>query len=296
MKLTKPILVSGASGLLGSKVCSNLKKEARRVVEIGRAPELRVHGDLERIHYDFENSTNVSLPDLPIDTIIHLAQSREYSSFPEQTESVVGVNIWSTAKLLDFAVRSRARSFLLASSGAVYCPSDLPLNESSPLQLDPPNSFYSASKISAEMLAASYSEIFKVTILRYFFIYGPGQNEGKIIPRLIRKVIEGEEIEINCDGGPTIAPIFVDDAARLTLRAVREGISGSANVAGAESFTIQEVANLIGKKVGAEPVFKKVEGKPKASFIPDISKMISEIGNAQVSLEEGIESVLESTS
>src|SRR2546426_11157922 len=84
-----------------------------------------------------------------VDVIIHLAQSRQFRRFPEQAADIFAVNTAATARLLDFARRAGARSFVYASSGGVYGGSETPLSESAALR---PGNFYAASKTAAELL------------------------------------------------------------------------------------------------------------------------------------------------
>ena len=189
------VLVTGASGLVGSHARAALGAEGHHVVAVGRGGD--VECDLAR-----EVPAVESVGEL--DTVVHLAQSARYKEFPEGVEDVVAVNVAATAGLLDLARRAGARRFVLASTGGVYAPSAGPLHESDPVSAA---GFYPVSKRAAELLARAYDDLLEVVVLRPFFVYGPGQRAGMLVRAMAERVRGGEEIVLQGERGMVFNPV-----------------------------------------------------------------------------------------
>jgi nucleoside-diphosphate-sugar epimerase len=257
-------LVTGASGLLGRRTFELLRSEGANVVAIDRTSL-----DLSR-PIDPE-----ALPE-QVDAVVYLAQSRRFRDFPDGADDVFRVNTAAPLALAAWAHRAGAQNFVYASTGGVYALSAEPLIESSPLA--DPMSFYHASKRSAELLLAPFASHFNVVILRYFFIYGPGQAPAMLVPRLVDSVREGRPISLQGEDGLRLRPIHVDDAARATIAATRLVDSATINVAGPQPMSLREMGKAIAAAVGREPVFEVATGARPASLVADIGAMTRLLG------------------
>jgi nucleoside-diphosphate-sugar epimerase len=217
---------------------------------------------------------------------VHLAQARRHREFPDQAADVFSVNVASTLALLDLARRAGAVRFIYASTGGVYGGDDRPFRES-----DPPCQnlgFYPASKLAGELLVNSYRAYFKTTLCRFFFVYGRGQNESMLMPRLVRSVRSGDPITLQGDDGIRINPIHVTDAVNALARCLTLGGGHEViNIAGGEVLTLRAIADEIGCIVGRVPVFSRVE-QPPTHLVADISKMKQSLGAPRVDLAEGL--------
>lgn len=285
-------VVTGTSGLLGGRLAELLDHEDKNTVSLGRtAPK----HNLKKIHHITSDFSTQGIPNgLPSGaTFIHLAQSRHYSDFPANAKEIFSVNVASTIDLASSALETSAKTFLLASTGGVYRGSLEPLTEDSRVEPQDGLSFYISSKLSAEMLVNGYSDLFNVIIARYFFIYGPGQSGNMLIPRLISKVLRGEEIIVDGTTGVSMNPIFVEDAAQATLRAAAEGLTGILNISGNEIFSLVDIVDLIGDLVGIRPKIKR-SGKPVLhNLVGDNTRMSSSVWEPLVDLRRGIALMLE---
>lgn len=285
-------VVTGTSGLLGGRVAELLDREEKSTVSLGRTAPTH---NLEKIrHITSDFSTQGIANGLPSGaTFIHLAQSRHYSDFPAQAKEIFSVNVASTIALASSALETSAKTFLLASTGGVYRGSLQPLTEDSRVEPQDGLSFYVSSKLSAEMLLNGYSDLFNVIIPRYFFIYGPGQSGNMLVPRLISKVLRGEEIIVDGASGVSVNPIFAEDAAQATLLAAARELTGILNISGNESVTIVDLVDLIGDLVGIRPKIKR-SGKPVLhNLVGDNTKMSSSVWEPLVDLRRGITLTLE---
>lgn len=277
------VLVTGASGLVGSHAVRALASEGHSVVAVGRGAE--VDCDL-----------SVAVPSVDAvgspDAVVHLAQSARYKEFPEGAEDVVAVNVDATARLLDLARRSGARRFVLASTGGVYAPSAGALREDDPVSA---SGFYAASKRAAELLARAYDELLEVVVLRPFFVYGPGQRAGMLVRAMAERVRGGEEIVLQGERGMVFNPIHASDAARAVVAAAC-GVSapGLVNVAGSETTDLLAVVERLGALLGCEPRVRFAD-EVAPVVVADAGVMTSQLGVVpQIGIEEGLASVVQS--
>lgn len=285
-------LVSGTSGLLGKKVVEILLEQNQDVSSIGRSVPSFAKGKVLEIEADFSEKTYTTSGSSIPERVVHLSQSRHYQDFPSRAVDIFDVNLRSTVNLLSSAYTAGSKSFLLASTGGVYRLSGQTLHEDSVLA--PPGSlnYYLATKFAAEAFARTYDELMKVAILRYFFIYGPGQAETMLIPRLVKRVLAGEPVTVDGENGTLVSPIFVDDAAQATVAAAK-GFSGTVNIAGNEEWAIGDIARAIGELAGT-PANVILSGKPVThNLIADASRMRTELHNPTTGLLEGLTQVVE---
>jgi len=285
-------LVSGTSGLLGKKVVEILLEQNEDVSSIGRSMPGFARGKVIEVEADFSKNTFTTSGIRIPETVVHLSQSRHYQEFPNRAVEIFDVNLRSTVDLLASAHAASSKSFLLASTGGVYRPSGRMLHEDSVLA--PPGSlnFYLATKFAAEAFARTYDELMEIAILRYFFIYGPGQAETMLIPRLVNRVLAGEPITVDGENGTLVSPIFVDDAAQATVAAAK-GFSGTVNIAGSEEWAIGDIARAIGRLAGTPAnVIPSGRALPH-NLIADASRMRAELHKPKIGLLEGLARVVE---
>jgi dTDP-glucose 4,6-dehydratase len=118
-------------------------------------------------------------------------------------------------------------------------------NEESTLK---PNSPYSASKASADLLARSYFKTFGLDLIitRSCNNYGPYQHHEKLIPQLISRIQQGKSLPIYGDGLNIREWIHVSDHARAIGLLAVKGTSGDVyNIGSSEEFTNLEIANKL---------------------------------------------------
>jgi nucleoside-diphosphate-sugar epimerase len=199
------------------------------------------------------------------------------------------VNVASTFRLLEYARAAGARSFVLASTGGVYGGGPEPFAEDGPKRI---TGFYPGSKWSAEALVAGYESVLASVVLRFFFVYGPGQA-GMLVPNLIEKVRSGDELTVQGEEGLRINPIHVRDAVEVFEPALDLGRSEIFNVAGEEIVSIRGLIGVIEETLGAEAVIRRTEGEQE-DLIGANEKMKDVLGvTPQVSLADGIRSMVE---
>lgn len=285
------ILITGTNGHLGARAIKELcvENEIHAIVRV--KPKNALSGvTYHTIDLSDDWSSSV-LPD-QIDAVIHLAQSRCFRQFPKQAPDIFQVNVNSTAKLLDYALRAGAKRFVLASTGGLHRPSESMIREYSPI--DPPDgplAYYFRSKHCAELLTHPYKDLINISVLRPFFIYGPGQSPDKLIARLLTSVRDGLQIKLTGSNGLVVNPVFVDDVVGLLCSILDAPGSQTLMVAGPDALSIREIADILGKCIGRAPVYNEIEGNNE-QLIADYRKVQTMLNRPLISFSDGISQLL----
>lgn len=290
MPIKDNILVTGANGLLASRLVHALKEKYEVHALVHKEPQKRIAGVT---YYLVNLSLDWSISRLPKNmyAVLHLAQSSRYKEFPEQALDIFKVNTDSTAKLLDYASRSGVSKFIYFSTGGLYVPGSNFIVESSLLLEYNSLNYHFASKFLGEVLTNTYSSQFIVTIFRPFFIYGKGQRRSMLLPRLVDQIKSGLPIIIEGLEGLRINPIHVDDACNVVLQVVENEHFGLFNLAGPEVLSLKSVSEKIGFKVGKSPKFEYVDKQP-ADLVASTEKISQFLYKPIISLDQGLEDIL----
>ena len=284
----KTALVTGAAGLLGRAVVEQLADSAVEVHALVRDATQAYRDDV--VFHEVDLSAPLVDAALPatVDAIFHLSQAREFRNFPGSASSVFAINVATTAYLLDYAHRVGTSSFVYASSGGVYRGEPATaLTEDSPLQTPAGLGFYLATKLSSEALVASYSALFSTASLRYFFIYGPGQERSMLIPRLYDRVRSGEPLSVQGTDGMRINPVHVRDAAVATVAAASVDSGATINIAGPQTVSLREIGELFGSDLGRDPAFEVADGAP-VDLIASTTRMGELLRTPTVTLRDAL--------
>lgn len=287
------ILVTGASGLIGSHLCKKLLSEGYQVVGLVHK---RANPVLDSL-LD-HNNLNISQGDIreecfiqnlfemyQINTVFHTAAHLPYTF----DNDLVGVNIMGTLALLYSAYRYRVEKFIYASSMAVYSdpPCYLPINEGHPKQ---PSTIYGMTKRAGELSCLDFADSMAVLILRYAGIYGLGSEENRAVNKFIRATLNEEPLIVNGDGSQSSDFVYVDDVVEGTYRAWVQNVSGIYNLGSGQDATILDLAEMIKEIVGSksEIVCNGDEIDRPFRFFLDISKAEMDFGYSPRLLKEGL--------
>ncbi len=286
------LLISGGTGFLGQHLLRLLAGE-HVLYALARSVQDRVGS--ERVHWIAQDLTQpLDYQKLPaqIDGVLHLAQSRHYREFPEMVEDILEVNIHGTLRLLEYARKAKAQHFVYASSGGVYGHSYEKFVETHPVN---PLNFYLSSKYSSELFVANYRQFFCTSVLRCFFVYGPGQ-QGMLVSNLLSQVRDGKTVTIQGNPGIRINPIYVTDAARAFAAALHTTAHGLFNVAGDETVTITDLVQMIADAHGVHALLKYAEASG-GDLMGDNAMMKSVLDvHPTVCLRDGVASMVRSDS
>lgn len=281
------VVVTGGTGFLGAALLDLLGARAEEVVALvrpGAAPP-DVSG-VRWVEQDLAAPLAAALPERA-DAIVHLAQSRRYREFPEGALDVQAVNVTMTVELLDYARRAGAQTFVHASSGAVYASGPEPVRET---DVPSPSNFYAASKLAGEIAVEPFRTLLRAHILRFFFIYGPGQR-NMFIPGVLARIRDGGDVTLAGDDGIRVNPVYVGDAARAVAATLELSDSATLNIAGPDVVSLRQIAETGGRLVDREPSFAHTD--PQPDLVASIDRMRATVGAPEVAFEEGLRRTVE---
>lgn len=241
------IVVTGAGGFLGSRVVPLVRRHAAhaRVIAVlrhgrGRA---RVASGVEVINGDLRLPAVWRRLPLSVTHVIHLAAVIPRDRREGKRPSVILDNVAPVAQLLHASTRwPDLRHVVYASSVSVYAPSRIGLRESSATA---PASLYAAAKLAGEQLLEPLAAHgVGVAALRYSSIYGVGQHPGTVLPLLANRARRGLPLHV-FNGRRTQDFLHVDDAARATWLASRQGACGAFNIGSGCPVSMSSLAREI---------------------------------------------------
>lgn len=274
------VLITGSSGFIGKKLCSLLEKN-HELIRLSSAD-----GDISDPSL-FKNIEKV-------DYVFHLAARSFVPASWKETTDFIDANVLGTTNVLEFCRRTEA-SITFVSSYVYGPPEHLPIKENHPVK---PNNPYALSKVLAEQVCKFYSEFHgtPVTIIRPFNIYGPGQSDVFLIPKIIDQIKRNNKIEL-MDLSPKRDYVFLDDflnALILTLQN-REKRYKVFNVGSGVSYSVKEVVDIIQKVAKTELEVISLE-KPRNEELNNVYADITSIKNdlnwyPTISLKKGIEKI-----
>lgn len=226
------ILITGSHGFVGSNLVIALK-------------------DHELDLWDRKNSKSLkklskrSLQN--VDAVIHLAASISVPQSYKEPLKYYKNNTFTTAELVFLAAQAGVKKFIFASSSSVYAD---------------PLSPYGASKLAAENLLDPFKDQMKIHRLRFFNIYGPGQNREYpgVITKIIHALREDKEFEINGDGTQTRDFTYVGDVVK-TIKYFLENdvnVADPIDAAGAKPRSLNEIIELLEKISGKKLKIKRL--------------------------------------
>jgi UDP-glucose 4-epimerase len=221
------VLVTGVAGFIGSNLARRLLDEGfdvRGIDNLSAGLIENVPGGVDFHCADIRSQVSTSLF-AGVDTVFHLAAKNCLSECLVQPIETSDVNVTGTLRVLEACRAHRVRKFVFASTSATYEGIDV---FPSPVDRVAPVGTYAVSKRSAEMFCATYRDLFemRVTILRYFNVYGPGQDWRRAVPPVmsafIIKLLKGERPVIYGNGEKRRDFIHVDDVNAFHLLAVKD--------------------------------------------------------------------------
>ena len=253
------ILITGASGYVGSSLTPYLLKKGHKIVAVDTQwfgknledhPNLEILPidvrDLEKRHFQSINST-IHLANIANDPGVELNPSLSWE-----------VNVLATQKIADLAVKSGVKQLIYASSGSVYGVTEEP-QVTEDLDLVP-LSVYNKTKMVSERVTLSYKDSLKVHNIRPATVCGwsPRMRLDVSVNMLTFQALKNKKITVF--GGKQVRPnIHIEDMIRVYNHFLenRDDIESGNYNAGFENISILEIAEMVASKVSAEIVVTK---------------------------------------
>lgn len=229
-----------------------------------------------------------------VDTVVNFAAESHVDRSITGPEIFIETNVQGTLNLLQAAKEAKTQRFLQVSTDEVYgsLGKDGYFYETTPLA---PNSPYSASKASADMLVRAYFETYKMPVLntRCSNNYGPYQYPEKLIPFFISQLLKGEKVPVYGDGLNVRDWLYVYDHCSAIDTVLHKGRVGEVyNIGGHNEKTNMEITKIILEAMGKdESSIRYVEDRlgHDRRYAIDNHKIQTELGwKPSLTFEEGI--------
>ena len=277
------ILLTGASGFAGSHMLRCLLKNTTSHIF---CPVTYRHGGSEKriksiVSSEFTENYTVFECDLAqenlndfnflsdVSLIINFASESHVDRSITEPRNFMSNNINLMINLLEFArLKSRDLQFIHISTDEVYGALDKSFNNAEWTQPHLPSNPYSASKSAQESLVVSYYKTFdlNISIINSTNILGEGQNQEKYIPKVIRKILNYEDISVDTDIYGTIGSrkyVYagdVADAVNLISKlqnnshkfAIKKNLPERFHISGIDELSNLEIVKIISKILNME--------------------------------------------
>jgi dTDP-glucose 4,6-dehydratase len=306
------LLVTGAAGFIGSNFVRMIANgELTGITSVivldkltyaGVKSNLDTASSLSRYSFvegDICDATIVTQLIKDVDAVINFAAESHVDKSISGAADFVQTNIVGVQVLLD-AIKATERKirFLQVSTDEVYGSIESgSWTEEWPLQ---PNSPYSASKASGELMARSFNRThaMDVIVTRCSNNYGTYHFPEKLIPLFITNLIEGKKIPVYGSGINVRDWLHVDDHCRGIYAVLMNGRSGEVyNIGGGRELTNNEITSLILEAMGAdESSIEYVEDRKghDLRYSVDWTKINRELGyEPQVKFEVGLKETIQ---
>jgi nucleoside-diphosphate-sugar epimerase len=266
----KSILLTGATGFLGSNLVATLIESGYEIIALKRKSSAidRCKKHLEAITWidieDFNLLTEKVASSQP-ETLIHFAwngvKAADRNDWAEQEK-----NITFLVNLLTLLKGTSISKVIALGSQAEYGQFDGVVNEESSCE---PNTAYGAMKVCASVLLKSFSEQnnLKWYWLRIFSVFGPGEDIQWLIPSAIKSLIRGQEMDLTpCEQAYDY--LYIEDFSKGILSVVQpnSASSGIYIFSSGTATPLKDLLNYLEKKLSPE---KKLLNIGKMAYRPN---------------------------
>ena len=307
--MSKNILITGAAGFIGANFAEYFvnKYPNYNIVVVDK---LTYAGNMENLKNvmdkitfvqadicDFEKMKDI-FKEYDIDGVIHFAAESHVDNSIKTPFVFTQTNVIGTHILLETAKQiwgeGSSNKFVHISTDEVYgtLGKEGYFTETSPIK---PNSPYSASKASSDLIALAYHETFKmnVTVTNCSNNYGPYQHNEKLIPHMIKLALNNEKLPVYGTGENIRDWLYVEDHCKAIDLVFHNGKAGERyNIGGHNEKRNIDIVKLILNRLGkSEDLIEFVEDRKGHDFryAIDPTKIHNELGwIPETKFEDGI--------
>tara|TARA_B100000575_G_C23080304_1_gene622407 strand:- start:175 stop:1185 length:1011 start_codon:yes stop_codon:yes gene_type:complete len=229
-------IVTGSAGFIGSSVCNQLLKRGDNIIgidnlnnyydtKIKKARLEKLNKFTNYKHYKIDLSNQQSLDKIfnnhKILKVVNLAAQAGVRYSMENPLTYINSNIVGFAHLLENCRIHSVEHLVYASTSSVYgANTKMPFSESD--CANHPLSVYAASKKSNELMAHTYSYLYKLptTGLRFFTVYGPWGRPDMALFKFTKNILEDKHIDVYNHGNHTRDFTYIDDIVKGVIMAL----------------------------------------------------------------------------
>ncbi|MDP8212333.1 MAG: SDR family NAD(P)-dependent oxidoreductase, partial [Candidatus Zapsychrus exili] len=256
----KNIVITGASGFIGSKLSKELIKLGANVhalidqnSSMHRIKDIQENIIIHKIKKWDQGALEKLFNNINPNIIFHLRAAINPASGQEaQKNFFLQVNFKQTKELVNASFKFNLESFVNTGTIAEYGATSTPFKENKKAE---PISEYGETKLAATKWIQSFSQKsnFPAVLIRSSVVYGPGQTPySYLVPNVIMSCLKGEDFHIPSSGLQTRDPLFVDDdvqgliAAAVSPKAKSEII----NLGLGKEYTVVGIARIVNNQFG----------------------------------------------
>ena len=246
-------LVTGGSGFMGSHTADLLSDNGYVVTILDKVTSPWLRDDQAMVVGDAMDSNVLTSAMNKIDYVFYFASIADIAEAKVNPYKTIEVNIMGLTKALEAGVKNNIKKFIYASTMYVYSAQ---------------GSFYRASKQAAEVIIEAYQENYELSfvLLRYGSLYGPRSQNWNGIKGFVRQVINHGAIEYLGNGSEIREYIHVQDAAKLSVRALHDDYKNKAiTITGNQSMRVADMFSMLFEIAGKELNVKYLDEKQGSS-------------------------------
>jgi dTDP-glucose 4,6-dehydratase len=290
---SRPILVTGADGFIGSHLVERLLADGHQVRAFVLYNSFGSWGWLDTLPPETRRRIDVVAGDVRdprsvraalkgCGVVLHLAALIAIPYSYQAPHSYLETNIHGTLNILEAAREEAIERVVITSTSEVYgTPKSAPITEAHELNAQSP---YAATKIAADQLALSFQRSFgtPVTVLRPFNAYGPRQSTRAVIPTIIMQIAAGKRRIRLGALHPTRDFSFVTDTAAgfVSIMACDGAIGQVVNIGSGYEISIGALAELIAEIMGVRIEIEEEAARlrPKTS---EVERLLADVTKAE---------------
>lgn len=225
------VLVTGAAGFIGAALCARLLARGDHVVAVdnmsdyydvglkeARVENLRTAAtknafDFRRLDVADRAAVAALFSEEKFDAVMHMAAQAGVRYSLDNPSAYIDANLVGFGNILEGCRRGEVAHLVYASSSSVYGNAPPPLAESD--RVDAPVSLYAATKKANELMAHSYSHLYRLrcTGLRFFTVYGPWGRPDMAFFKFAQLMLAGRPIPVYNRGDLSRDFTYIDDVA-----------------------------------------------------------------------------------
>ena len=301
-------LVTGGAGFIGSAIAKKLISNGHEVYIIDNLKT----GCLENlpkeaifINGDFsKDETIAKLKDTKFDVIFHIGGQSSGEISYEDPEYDLNTNTLSTLKLLQYCVKTGCRKFIYASTMSIYGEKKGQEQFSETDEVNP-KSFYAVGKLASEKYMDIFSKQFGIDVvsLRYFNVYGPGQNlenmKQGMVSIYLKQFLDDsfKEVTVKGDLNRFRDLIYIDDVVGITIESSKNEkfTNKIVNIGTGKKTTVDEILTLSKQYTNSKKDIVIAEGTPGDQFgiFADNRLLLSIYSQALTPFDVGLKKMVE---
>ena len=290
------ILIVGGSGFIGMNLLRACLDDGLECTVLSLHPPMDERC-IKGVHYlqadltDLEQTVTV-LKGLAFEYVVNLSGYIDHAPLFDGGRKVIGVHFGGVQNLLQALDRAALKRFVQVGSSDEY--GDLPAPQRESMR-EAPISPYSLAKVaSTQLLQMLYrTEGFPAIVVRFFLVYGEGQDNKRFLPQIIQGCLEGRQFPTS-EGEQLRDFCHVADISRGIIAALKaeQALGEVINLASGHPVTIRTMVEKVREQVGkGAPQFGKIPYRPgeSMSLYADVEKASQLLGwQPEISLDKGL--------